>query len=127
MGLARMAAMFANGGVTCHSNERMFDFEAVKCVLSFMLMNGVFQFSGEWAFNIGLPAKSGISGNLFITIPGLGGLAMYCPSFLSSFQLYPHLHLRFIGSHCLTNQRFYLLLVVCRPTDDLHQVFRFIC
>jgi len=72
--------MLANGGMSCCSSERIFDTEAVKCVLSFMLMNGVFQLSGEWAFNIGLPAKSGISGNIYISIPGVGGLAIFSPA-----------------------------------------------
>jgi glutaminase len=47
--------------------------------MSLMLSSGLYSFSGEWAFNVGLPAKSGISGCMFVVIPNFGGLAIYSP------------------------------------------------
>lgn len=78
-GMATIAATFANGGVCPLSNERVFTSDTTKNCLSLMASCGLYDFSGEFAFTVGLPAKSGVSGALFITIPGVCGIAVWSP------------------------------------------------
>lgn len=78
-GMATIAATFANGGVCPLSNERVFTADTTKNCLSLMASCGLYDFSGEFAFTVGLPAKSGVSGALFITIPGVCGVAIWSP------------------------------------------------
>jgi glutaminase len=40
---------------------------------------GMYDFSGEYAFTVGIPAKSGVSGALFMVVPGVCGFALYSP------------------------------------------------
>jgi glutaminase len=77
--MAIVAATLANGGVCPLTNERIFKSETVKNCLSLMASCGMYDFSGEFAFTVGLPAKSGVSGALFITIPGVCGIALWSP------------------------------------------------
>lgn len=46
---------------------------------SLMFTCGMYDTAGEWAFEVGLPGKSGVSGCLFVTIPQTGVLAIYSP------------------------------------------------
>ena len=57
--LAIVAASLANGGVCPLTGEEVFSPETVKCCLSMMFSCGMYDYSGEFAFTIGLPAKSG--------------------------------------------------------------------
>lgn len=77
--MAVIAASLANGGVCPTTYEAVFSSEGVKNCLSLMGSCGMYDFSGEYAFSVGLPAKSGVSGSLFITIPGLCGIAIWSP------------------------------------------------
>ena len=77
MGL--IASAFANSGVCPISNERVFSGDIVKNCLSLMASCGMYDFSGEYAFTVGLPAKSGVSGSLFIVVPGVCGIALWSP------------------------------------------------
>ncbi len=76
---ANVAATFAKGGVCPVSNHRVFPADVVKNCLSLMLSCGMYDFSGEFAFTVGLPAKSGVSGALMIVVPGLCGIALWSP------------------------------------------------
>lgn len=77
--MAVVAATLANGGVCPPTNERVFKSETVKSCLSLMASCGMYDFSGEFAFSVGVPAKSGVSGAMFITIPGVCGIALWSP------------------------------------------------
>lgn len=74
-----IAGSFANGGVCPISNERVFKSDTVKNCLSLMASCGMYDFSGEYAFTVGLPAKSGVSGALMIIVPGVCGIATWSP------------------------------------------------
>lgn len=77
--MAVIASSLANGGVCPLTSERVFTSGTVKNCLSLMASCGMYDFSGEYAFTVGLPAKSGVSGALFITIPGVCGIAVWSP------------------------------------------------
>ncbi len=77
--LAIAAATLANAGVNPLSGEKIFDEQVVQHCLSLMLSCGMYDFSGEFAFKIGVPAKSGVSGALFIVIPNLMGISIWSP------------------------------------------------
>ncbi|MEM1008608.1 MAG: glutaminase A [Myxococcota bacterium] len=77
--LATMGATLANLGVQPCSQERLLSPKHVKDVLSIMFTCGMYNFSGEWADAVGLPAKSGISGGMLMVVPQQFGLAVYSP------------------------------------------------
>lgn len=77
--LSAVAATLANGGVCPVTERQVVSRESVKAVLSLMLSCGMYDFSGEYAFTVGLPAKSGVSGALMIVVPGVCGFALYAP------------------------------------------------
>lgn len=77
--LANVAATFANSGVNPFTNDRIFHPDTVKKCLSVMYSCGMYDYSGEFSFGIGLPAKSGVSGAVWIVVPNLMGIAIYSP------------------------------------------------
>lgn len=76
---AIMAATLANGGVCPVSNKRVIDKAIVRDCLSLMYQCGMYDFSGQFAFKIGLPAKSGVSGCLLLVIPNVAGICIWSP------------------------------------------------
>ncbi len=76
---AMMAAALANAGVCPMTNAKIFKSGNVKHCLSMMYSCGMYDFSGEYAFSVGLPAKSGVSGALMVVIPNVGGMAIWSP------------------------------------------------
>ena len=74
-----VAATLANGGICPLSGERIFQPQTVQHCLSLMSSCGMYDFSGEFAFTIGLPAKSGVSGALMIVIPNVMGICTWSP------------------------------------------------
>jgi glutaminase len=77
--MAVLAATYANGGICPTTSKRVLRSETVKDVLSLMYSCGMYDFSGEYAFTVGIPAKSGVSGALFMVVPGVCGFALYSP------------------------------------------------
>ncbi|WP_291843673.1 glutaminase A [Maricaulis sp.] len=77
--LATVAATLANGGVCPTTGHRVIDSRIVRNTLSLMLTCGMYDYSGEYAFTVGLPAKSGVSGGLMIVVPGVGGFGLWSP------------------------------------------------
>ena len=77
--LAVMAATLANGGVNPVSKERIID--AIHCqhVLAVMVTAGLYENSGDWLYDTGLPGKSGVSGGMVTISPGKGGLGTFAP------------------------------------------------
>jgi len=77
--LATMAAALANQGTHPLTGERVLQPEYVRDVLSVMYTCGMYNFAGEWAFRVGIPAKSGVSGGLVAVIPNQAGIAVFSP------------------------------------------------
>lgn len=77
--LAVAAATLANAGICPTTGVQVLKPDTVKNVLSLMYSCGMYDFSGEFAFTIGLPAKSGVAGGLMIVIPNLMGIAIWSP------------------------------------------------
>jgi glutaminase len=77
--LAVAAASLANAGVCPLTEEPVFTPGTVQSCLSLMSSCGMYDFSGEFAFTIGLPAKSGVSGAIMLVIPGLMGICVWSP------------------------------------------------
>ena len=53
--------------------------EYVENVLSVMSTCGMYDYAGEWAYEVGMPAKSGVSGCIIAVIPGQIGICVYSP------------------------------------------------
>jgi glutaminase len=73
------AATLASGGVCPTTGERVLSPETVRHCLSMMSSCGMYDFSGEFAFTIGLPAKSSVSGVIMTVIPGVMGVCVWSP------------------------------------------------
>jgi glutaminase len=77
--LAIAAASLANAGVCPLTDDPVFTPGTVQSCLSLMSSCGMYDFSGEFAFTIGLPAKSGVSGAVMLVVPGLMGICVWSP------------------------------------------------
>ena len=77
--LAMMAATLANMGSNPVTGERAFDFQYIKDVLAVMFTCGLYDHAGEWAYRVGLPAKSGVSGGILGIVNRQLGIAVYSP------------------------------------------------
>jgi glutaminase len=77
--LALMAATLASGGVQPLTGERVLPTAAVRDVISVMNSCGMYNYAGQWSFEVGLPAKSGVGGGIIAIAPGQLGIAVYSP------------------------------------------------
>jgi glutaminase len=77
--LAVMAATLANGGVKPATGEQVLSPQYVRDVLSVMHTCGMYDFAGQWAYQIGIPAKSGVSGGIIAVVPGKLGIGVFSP------------------------------------------------
>ena len=77
--LAVMAATLANGGVNPMTGERVIVAGVCRRVLAVMATAGLYELSGDWLYEIGMPGKSGVSGGIVTVSPGKGGLATFSP------------------------------------------------
>jgi glutaminase len=77
--LAVMGATLANGGVNPITKERVVDVAECHGALAVMVTAGLYESSGDWLFETGLPGKSGISGGIVSVSPGKAGLGTFAP------------------------------------------------
>lgn len=77
--LAVMAATLANGGRNPITGQQVVQPDVVMYVLSVMLTCGLYDFSGEWMFRTGMPAKSGVGGGITVVLPGELGIGTFSP------------------------------------------------
>jgi glutaminase len=77
--LAVMGATIADGGVNPLTGVRVLDEEHCARVLAVLATAGLYERSGEWLYDTGLPGKSGVSGGIVTIAPGKGGLGTWSP------------------------------------------------
>jgi glutaminase len=77
--LAVMGATLADGGVNPVTKERVIDPQVCHYTLAVMLTAGLYETSGWWLYDVGLPAKSGIGGGIVTVSPGKGGMGTFAP------------------------------------------------
>lgn len=77
--LAIMGATLANGGVHPITGTQVVSADVSRDVLSVMAATGMYQASGDWLFEIGMPGKSGVAGGIVTIAPGKGSLATFSP------------------------------------------------
>jgi glutaminase len=77
--LAIMGATLANGGINPVTQKRVIAQANVSHMLALMAMEGLYTSSGDWAYIVGLPAKSGVGGGLVAVSPGKLAIAAYSP------------------------------------------------
>ncbi|MEH2347260.1 MAG: glutaminase A [Nostoc sp.] len=77
--LAVMAATLANRGINPITKEQAVDKRYIKDILSVMYTCGMYNFAGEWAYKIGIPAKSGICGGIIAVVPNKMGIGVFSP------------------------------------------------
>jgi glutaminase len=77
--LAVMGATLADGGVNPITRVRVVDALTCRYTLAVMTTAGLYETSGDWLFDIGLPGKSGIGGGILAVAPGKGALGTFAP------------------------------------------------
>ncbi|CAN7275189.1 glutaminase A [Microbacterium foliorum] len=77
--LAVMGATLADGGVNPITGERVVSADVCRDTLAVVASTGLYETSGEWLFEIGLPAKSGVAGGIVAVAPGKGAVAGFSP------------------------------------------------
>jgi len=77
--LAVMGATLAAGGVNPATGERVVSADTCHHALAVMVTAGLYETSGDWLYDIGLPGKSGIGGGIVTVSPGKGGLGTFAP------------------------------------------------
>ena len=77
--LAVMGATLADGGVNPLTRKRVVDAETCKFTLAVMTTAGMYETSGDWLYDVGLPGKSGIGGGIVTVSPGKGGFGAFAP------------------------------------------------
>ncbi len=77
--LAVMGATLADGGVNPLTKKRVIDAESCKYAFAVMATAGLYETSGDWLYEVGLPGKSGIGGGIVTVSPGKGGLGTFAP------------------------------------------------
>jgi glutaminase len=77
--LAVMGATLANYGKNPLTGEQVISRDNVPHILSAMMMAGLYDGSGGWAWHVGIPAKSGVGGGIIAVVPGKGAMAVFAP------------------------------------------------
>lgn len=77
--LANIAACLANAGVNPITSVQALQSKYVVQVLSVMSSCGMYDYSGAWVYDVGMPAKSGVGGGIMAVLPGQFGVAVFSP------------------------------------------------
>ncbi|MBD1931923.1 MULTISPECIES: glutaminase A [Cyanophyceae] len=122
--LAVMAATLANNGINPITKDRAVDSRYIRDILTVMYTCGMYDFAGEWAYTVGLPGKSGVSGGLLVVVPQQMGIGIFSPpldshgSSVRGMQVCKELSERF-GLHLfdLQTDRSKLLETLCNASQ----------
>lgn len=77
--LAIMGGTIANGGINPVTKKQVISKENIQPILAEMMMNGLYENTGNWLYSTGLPGKSGVGGGILAVIPGKCALAVFAP------------------------------------------------
>jgi len=77
--MAHMAATLANGGTNPFTGNPVVKESYIQNVLPLMLTCGMYDYSGEWVYDVGIPAKSGVGGCVFMVVPNVCGISVWSP------------------------------------------------
>ncbi|WP_322924038.1 glutaminase A [Paenibacillus campi] len=91
--LSRMALVLAFDGVDPQSGEKLIPRRYIQIAKTFMVTCGMYNASGEFAIDVGLPAKSGVSGGIMALVPGQYGIGLVGPSLNSKGNSIAGVHL----------------------------------
>lgn len=108
--LAVMGATLADGGVNPVTGEQVVDAGLCRYVLAVMATAGLYEASGDWLYDVGLPGKSGIGGGIVTVSPGKGGLGTYSPPLDAAGN-----SVRGVRAAALLSQRLGMDLFASRP------------
>jgi len=78
--LANIALILANHGIDRKTGERICSVEYARYINAVMMNCGMYDGSGEFAVNVGVPAKSGVGGGIMAVVPGKMGIGLYSPA-----------------------------------------------
>lgn len=78
--LARIAIVLANGGMDNKTGKRLFDKRYAQYINAVLMNCGMYDGSGEFAVNVGVPAKSGVGGGIMAVAPKRFGIGIYSPA-----------------------------------------------
>lgn len=78
--LAKIGYVIANNGLKIGSNERMIPTHITQILTTFMVTCGMYNESGAFAIRVGVPAKSGVSGGILVSVPQKYGIGVYGPA-----------------------------------------------
>ncbi|SON58193.1 Thermolabile glutaminase [Hartmannibacter diazotrophicus] len=77
--LAMAARFLANGGRHPTAGHSVVSSERARRINAIMLTCGHYDGSGEFAFRVGLPGKSGVGGGIMAIVPGKASIAVWSP------------------------------------------------
>ena len=86
--LARAVTFIANHGVVPWSGEEVLDKSSAKRISALMLTCGTYDAAGDFAYRVGLPAKSGVGGGIVALMPGECGICVWSPALEASGNSY---------------------------------------
>lgn len=72
-------AILASGGVQPLTGNQVVSASTCQRVLAVMATAGLYERSGSWLYEVGLPGKSGVSGGILTIAPGKGAVATFSP------------------------------------------------